>query len=149
MLPVQVEVQRLPHAAGLPMPQYATVGSAGFDLSAAIGEPLILAPGDRALVPTGLCLAIPAGYEGQVRGRSGLALRCGLGLPNGVGTIDSDYRGEIKVIVINWSRESQTILPGARIAQLVVAPVAMAELAVVAELSPTPRGDGGFGHTGT
>jgi dUTP pyrophosphatase len=101
------------------------------------------------LVPTGLCVAVPEGYEGQVRGRSGLALRRGLGLANGVGTIDCDYRGEIKVILVNWSHEPQTIEPGARIAQFVLAPVARAELIDVPELSGTIRGAGGFGHTGT
>ncbi len=148
-MPVRLEVLRLSHASALPMPGYATAGAAGFDLPAAIDKPMTLEPGDRALVPTGLCVAVPEGYEGQVRGRSGLALRRGLGLANGVGTIDCDYRGEIKVILVNWSREPQTIEPGARIAQFVLAPVARAELIDVPELSGTVRGAGGFGHTGT
>ncbi len=142
-------MRRLPHAEGLPLPAYATDRAAGLDLIAAVDAPVTLQPGRRGLIPTGLCVAIPAGYEGQVRPRSGLALKRGLGVPNAPGTIDSDYRGEICVILINWSDEPQTIERGDRIAQLVIAPVAHAAIDVVAELDDTLRGSGGFGSTGT
>lgn len=119
------------------------------DLSAALLDPVTLQPGERALIPTGIRVAIPAGFEGQVRGRSGNAVRRGLGLVNAPGTIDSDYRGEIQVILINWSDQPQTICGGERIAQLVIAPVVRAEVRSVEELDHTDRGTGGFGHTGT
>ncbi len=144
VLPVTV----LPHGEGLELPSYATPGSAGCDLRAAVAAPVILAPGARALVPTGLSVAIPAGYEGQVRMRSGLALRHGLTLLNGPGTIDSDYRGEIGVILANLGSEPVTIARGERIAQLVVAPVTRARLEPVPELPATTRHTGGFGSTG-
>ena len=124
-----------------------TEGAAGMDLCAAIDETLTLKPRERALVPCGFAIAIPQGYEGQVRPRSGLALRSGLSIPNAPGTIDSDYRGEVCVIVINLGEERIRIAPGDRIAQLVVCPVIRAELQEVAELEDTTRGGGGFGHT--
>ncbi|RMG46781.1 MAG: dUTP diphosphatase [Acidobacteria bacterium] len=143
-----VRVRVLPHGEGLPLPRYATEGAAGLDLRAAVAGALELAPGERALIPTGLALAIPPGYEGQVRARSGLALEHGLGLPNAPGTIDSDYRGEVKVLVINWGERAVRIDRGMRIAQLVIAPVSRARLEPVARLDPTPRDEGGFGHSG-
>ncbi|MCU0229889.1 MAG: dUTP diphosphatase [Acidobacteria bacterium] len=146
---VTVRVKRLPHGAGLPLPAYATDGAAGMDLRAAVTEPLVLPPGGRAVVPTGLIVEIPAGFEGQVRARSGLALRAGVGLPNAPGTIDSDYRGELGVLLVNWGDTPFTIARGDRIAQLVIAPVARAVLEAVDDLGGTARDGGGFGHTGT
>ena len=146
---VQIAVVRLPHAEGLPLPSYATAGAAGMDLLAAVAAPLTLAPGARALVPTGLRLAIPAGYELQVRPRSGLALKNGIVLPNSPGTIDEDYRGELGVIVMNAGQEPFTVERGMRIAQAVLAPVVRAAWAEVTELPETARGTGGFGSTGT
>ena len=148
-LAVSLPVQVLPHGEGLPLPAYQTDGAAGLDLSAALREPLVLQPLDRALVPTGLVVVIPPGFEGQVRPRSGLALRHGLSMPNSPGTIDSDYRGELQVLVVNLGREPVTISRGMRVAQLVIAPVARAELHVVTEArGATGRGAGGFGSTG-
>lgn len=135
--------------ADLPLPGYATEGAAGMDLRAAVSEPLTLDSLARAAVPTGLRLQIPDGYEAQVRPRSGLALRHGLTVANAPGTIDSDYRGEVAVIVVNLGREPVVIERGMRIAQLVVARVCRAELKVTAILDDTERGQGGFGHTGT
>ena len=149
MKPVRVLVQRLPHGQGLELPAYQTDQAAGLDLPAALNQPLTIPPGEIALVPTGLKLAIPPGYEGQVRPRSGLAVRKGLTLVNAPGTIDADYRGEVKVALINLGREPVTIARGERIAQLVVAPVARAELVESDRLPPSSRGEGGFGHTGT
>lgn len=145
-----VAVRRLPGNADLPLPERATIGSSGFDLRAAVAvtDAVVLRPGERRLVPTGFAVAIPAGYEGQVRPRSGAALKQGLALPNAPGTIDSDYRGEVAVILINLGQEPVTIRRGDRIAQLVIAPVAPARFEEVAELPPTDRGAGGFGHTG-
>jgi dUTP pyrophosphatase len=150
MEPVRVVIRREREAEGLPLPDYATDGAAGIDLYAALPEtePLTLLPGRRALVTTGLRLAIPPGYEAQVRPRSGLAIRHGIGLVNAPGTIDSDYRGVVQVILINWGAEPFTIRRGDRIAQLVVAPVARVQLMESADLSPTERGEGGFGSTG-
>lgn len=133
---------------GLPLPAAATAGSAGFDLPAAIEAELTLQPGRRELVPTGFAIAIPEGYEGQVRPRSGLALRHGIVLPNAPGTIDSDYRGELKVILMNAGSEPFTLRPGDRIAQLVIAPVVRVEWEEVESLPDTQRGAGGFGHSG-
>jgi dUTP pyrophosphatase len=144
VLPVQV----LPHGEGLELPAYATAGSAGCDLRAAVAEPLVLAPGARALVPTGIAVAIPEGHEGQVRMRSGLAIRHGLTLLNGPGTIDADYRGEIRVILANLGSEPVTLARGDRIAQLVIAPVARARLERADALPETKRHEGGFGSTG-
>lgn len=145
---IAIPIQRLPAAKDLPLPAYATEGASGLDLYAAVEEPATLAPGERRLIPTGIRIAVPPGYEGQVRARSGMALQRGLGLPNAPGTIDSDYRGEIRVILINWSTEPQTIYRGDRIAQLVIAPVVRAELIEVDSLDETLRAEGGFGHTG-
>ncbi len=147
--PVRVWVKRLPHGEGLPLPDYATKESAGLDLSAAVVQPITLQPGARALVPTGFALALPPDYEAQVRPRSGLALRHGLTLLNSPGTIDADYRGEVMVILVNLGEEPVTITRGMRIAQLVVAPVARASLGEVPELPASPRGEGGFGSTGS
>ncbi len=146
---VRVMVWRDPSALDLPLPSYKTPGSAGMDLYAAVSEPITLQPGERALIPTGLKIALPEGYEAQVRPRSGLALRHGIGMVNSPGTIDSDYRGEIGVILINWGQEPFTIQRGDRIAQLVVAPIAVVEwVPTEAELPESERGAGGFGHTG-
>ena len=130
------------------LPQYETEGSAGMDIRAYIDEPAVIEPGCRALIPTGLFMEIPPGYEVQIRARSGLAVKHGIGLTNGVGTIDSDYRGEIKVSLINWGDEQFTVNNGDRIAQMVVARYESAYLEQVEQLSETDRGDGGFGHTG-
>jgi dUTP pyrophosphatase len=143
-----VPVEVLPHASDLALPTYATEGAAGMDLIAAVAAPVVVAPAAVALVPTGLRIAVPVGFEAQVRPRSGLALKHGLVVPNSPGTIDSDYRGELKVIVMNLGREPFRVERGMRIAQLVFAPVARARL-VSASLSETARGAGGFGHTGT
>lgn len=145
---VRVAIARLPGARDLPLPTRATPGSVGYDLCAAVAEELELAPGARALVPTGLVLALPDGYEAQVRPRSGLALRHGIVLPNAPGTIDSDYRGEVQVIVQNLGEAPFTIRRGDRIAQLVIAAVAFAEWDERDALDATARGAGGFGHTG-
>ena len=130
------------------LPFYETEGSAGMDLKAYIEEPLTLKPGQRMLVPTGLYIELPVGYEAQIRARSGLAIKKGIGLVNGIGTIDSDYRGEIKVILINWGEEDFVIENGDRIAQMVIAKYERVEWEVAEDLSETERGSGGFGHTG-
>jgi dUTP pyrophosphatase len=147
---VAVELQRLAHADGLPLPAYQTTEAAGLDLMAAVpdGEPLTLSPGKYALVPTGLAIALPAGHEAQVRPRSGLAAKHGVTVLNSPGTIDADYRGEIKVILINHGDTPFVIRRGERIAQMVIAPVVQAALVPVATLSATDRGGGGFGSTG-
>jgi dUTP pyrophosphatase len=145
---VVVPIVRAPGNPDLPLPEPATPGSAGMDLRACVAQPLVLLPGRRALIPTGFCVALPPGYEGQVRPRSGLALRQGLTMLNSPGTIDSDYRGEIAVIAITLGQEPVTISRGDRIAQLVIAPVARARLALTGELPPSGRAAGGFGHTG-
>ena len=146
MTPV-IKVQRLRSNAP-PIPRYHSEHAAGFDLAAALDAPVMLAPRQRAAIATGLAFAIPAGFEGQVRARSGRALAEGLALVNAPGTIDADYRGEIKVILINLGEQPITIKPGDRIAQLVIAPVARAELVEVETLEHSARSDGGFGHTG-
>jgi len=143
----RLRVSRVAGAEDLPLPSYASEGAAGLDLRAALHSRLVLGPGERALVPTGLRLAVPAGYEAQVRPRSGLALRHGIVLPNSPGTIDSDYRGEVQVILWNAGPEPFAIGRGDRIAQLVIAPVARVVLEE-AVLDETPRGAGGFGSTG-
>jgi dUTP pyrophosphatase len=148
LVPVRVEVMVLPHGRGLPLPAPATGHAAGLDLAAALESELTLMPGARALVPTGIALAIPPGHEGQVRPRSGLASKHGIVVPNSPGTIDADYRGEVLVLLMNAGNEPFTVRRGMRIAQLVVAPVSAVALEAVAELPPTSRGDGGFGHTG-
>ncbi len=147
--PLEVQVVRLPHGADLPLPGYETAGSAGLDLAAAVDAPVTIEPGARALVPTGLTIALPEGYEAQVRPRSGLALRHGISLPNSPGTIDSDYRGEIQVILANQGGEPFTVTRGMRIAQMVVAPVTRVAWAEADVLADTTRGAGGFGSTGT
>jgi len=148
MAEVRVLLMVLPHGEGLDLPAYATPGAAGCDLRAAIGTPLELPPGGRALIPTGIAVAIPEGFEGQVRMRSGLASSRGLALLNAPGTVDCDYRGEIRVILANLGSEAVTLERGDRIAQLVFAPVARARLEKVAELPSTGRNTGGFGSTG-
>ncbi len=145
---VSVAVMRLPHGAHLPLPAYATPGSAGVDLMAAIEAPLTLAPGARRLVPSGIAIALPAGYEAQVRPRSGLAIKHGILLVNSPGTVDADYRGEIMVILANIGAETFTIEPGMRIAQMVVAPVSHVAWEPVDTLPESGRGKGGFGSTG-
>jgi len=147
--PPVLRYRALPHFAGLAPPAYHSAGAAGLDLAAAVNEDVILAPGARAAIPTGLELAIPAGFEGQVRPRSGLALKHGVTCLNTPGTIDSDYRGEVKVILINHGSEPFTVRRGMRIAQLVLAPVIQLALAESSNLNATPRGGGGFGSTGT
>jgi dUTP pyrophosphatase len=139
----------LAHARGLPLPAYATEGAAGMDLVAAVAAPTTIPPGGRALVPTGLRIAVPEGHEAQVRPRSGLAWKHGIVVPNSPGTIDADYRGEVQVLLLNLGTEPFVVERGARIAQLVVAPVVRAAWRPVAALPPTRRGEGGFGHTGT
>jgi dUTP pyrophosphatase len=148
MADLHLPVQRLPHAEGLDLPRYETDGAAGMDLMAAVSDTLTLAPSERAAVPTGLAVAIPEGYEAQVRPRSGLAFQHGLTILNAPGTIDSDYRGEIKVLLINLGADPVRIERGMRIAQMVLAPVCRASLDLVHTLDETGRGDGGFGSTG-
>ena len=145
---VVVSITREPICDDIPLPGYETLLAAGMDLHAAVREPLILAPGERALAPTGIRIALPQGFEAQVRPRSGLAIRHGISMVNAPGTIDADYRGEIRVILINLGREPFTISRGDRIAQLVVAPVVRVQWRLVETLEETGRGDGGFGHTG-
>jgi len=149
MSKVKIKVKRLPHAEGLPLPSYATSHSSGLDLRAAVEKPVRIKPGERVLIPTGLIIEIPEGYEGQVRPRSGLAWKKGLTVLNAPGTIDADYRGEVKVILINLGNEEVVIERGERIAQLVIAPVQRVEVVEVEEVSQTQRGEGGFGSTGT
>jgi len=152
MKEVTVSVARLPHGADLPLPDYATVDSAGLDLLAAVDSDLALAPGERALIPTGLVIALPTGHEAQVRPRSGLAVKHGITVLNSPGTVDADYRGEVKVILANLGDETFTITRGMRIAQMVVAPVLRLgwnEVGSEAELPSSERGAGGFGSTGT
>lgn len=145
---MKIRLRRLPHARDLPLPSAASAGSAGLDLAAAIEEDLVLRPGERVLVPTGLVLEIPEGFEGQVRPRSGLAWKHGVTLANAPGTIDSDYRGEVKVILAHLGDAPLTIARGDRIAQLVVAPVERVVWEEAEALDDTDRGDGGFGSTG-
>ena len=147
---IEVAVQQLPHGEDLPLPEYHSTYAAGMDLRAALPEdaPLTLRPIARAVVPTGLAIALPPGYEAQVRPRSGLAYRQGIGVLNAPGTIDADYRGEVQVLLINLGAEDVVIERGMRIAQLVVAPVTRAQLRLVKALPETQRGPGGFGSTG-
>ena len=132
----------------VPLPAYQTEGSAGLDLCAALTKPVVIAPGERQFLPTGLAMAIPPGYEGQVRPRSGLALKHGLSIVNSPGTIDSDYRGEVGIVLINHGSEPYEVVPLARIAQLVIAPVVQAQIELVDTLDATDRGEGGYGSTG-
>lgn len=145
---VAVHISRLPHAADLPLPAYETAGAAGMDLRAALETPVTLKPGERAAVPTGIAIALPAGYEAQVRARSGLARRHGIAMVNSPGTVDSDYRGELQVLLINLGHEPFTVGRGDRIAQMVVAPVARVAWEETESLDATGRGAGGFGSTG-
>lgn len=145
---LQIEITRLPHATDLPLPSYATSGAAGMDVHAAVDQPLVIQPGSIALVPTGLVMAIPTGFECQVRSRSGLAAKNGVFALNAPGTIDSDYRGEVKVILANISGDPFTIERGSRIAQLVVARHEQVEWRAVEAVDATERGSGGFGSTG-
>lgn len=148
MSTITIKISRMPWGRDLPLPAYETEHSAGMDLAAAVVEDMPLLRGARAAVPTGLCIALPQGYEAQVRPRSGLAINYGVTVLNAPGTIDSDYRGEIKVLLVNFGPEEFVIRRGTRIAQLVVAPVLRGVWDEVAELPPTVRGDGGFGSTG-
>lgn len=145
---VDVRITRLAHGAGLDLPNYASDGAAGMDLLAAVAEPVSIAPGKRALIPTGIAIALPAGFELQIRPRSGLALKHGMTLPNTPGTIDEDYRGEIGVIMLNAGDEMFTVTRGMRIAQAVLAPVVRVGWVEVTSLDETARGAGGFGSTG-
>ncbi len=145
---IKILIKELPHFKGLTAPAKMTCNAAGIDLAAAVADTVEIEHGDYKLVPTGIAIAIPVGYEGQVRPRSGLALKFGLSVLNTPGTIDADYRGEIKIIVINLGQDTAVIKRGDRIAQLVISPIPEIEMQVVAELPATERGTGGFGHTG-
>lgn len=148
---IQVPIQRLPHGQGVPLPDYQSEHAAGMDLHAAPtdGQPITLEPGGIALIPCGFKMAVPVGYEAQVRPRSGLAVKFGISMPNTPGTIDADYRGEVMVPLINHGQAPFTVEPAMRIAQMLIKPVPRTQWLEVTELPPTPRGDGGFGHTGT
>lgn len=145
---VTVKVKRLDHARDLPLPSLASAGASGLDLRAAVAGDTTLGPGEIRLIPTGLAISLPTGYEMQIRPRSGLALRHGIGMVNAPGTVDSDYRGEIGVLLINWGKTVFTIRRGDRIAQMVLSRVCRPELEMVDHLEETPRGEGGFGHSG-
>ena len=149
--PIKLDIRQLPHAAGLPLPAYQSAHAAGLDLLAAVPDnaPLVLASGKHAMVPTGLAIALPDGFEAQIRPRSGLAAKHGVTVLNAPGTIDADYRGEIQVILINHGSEPFTIRRGERIAQMVIAPVVQVRLSTVDSLPDTSRGSGGFGSTGS
>lgn len=149
MIQVDVDIVQLTHGADLPLPAYATPDSAGMDLMAAVNESISLVPGERMMIPTGIAIALPSGFEAQIRPRSGLALKNGLTLLNAPGTIDSDYRGEISVILVNHSQETFMVEHGMRIAQMVVAPVLQISWNAVFSLNDSERGAGGFGSTGT
>jgi dUTP pyrophosphatase len=149
MNPVPVAIKRLPHNTDLPLPAYESTLAAGMDLPAAIESDMVLVPGQRDLVPTGLAIALPAGFEAQIRPRSGLAARNGVTVLNTPGTVDADYRGEVKVILVNLSNEPFTVTRGMRIAQMVIAPVTQAMLEETDTLPETDRGAGGFGSTGS
>jgi dUTP pyrophosphatase len=146
----ELRVRRLPHGADLPLPAYQTEGAAGLDLVAAVptGAPVRIAPGERAMIPTGITVALPTGHEGQIRPRSGMALRYGVTVLNSPGTIDADYRGEIQVILVNLGAETFEIARGTRIAQMIIAPILQAKIVELARLDATGREDGGFGSTG-
>ena len=146
--PVQVRIKRLPNTADVPLPARMTQHAAGYDLSAAVTEPTVLQPGDIKLIPCGFAMAIPLGYEAQVRPRSGLSSKHGVTMVNAPGTIDADYRGEVRVPLINLGRAPFTIERGMRIAQMLILPVPASEIVEVEELDETSRGEGGFGHTG-
>ena len=146
---LEVLLTTLPHARGLALPAYTTSRSVGMDIAAAVEEDLVIDPGQTVLVPTGFMIAVPEGYEAQIRPRSGLALNHGIIVPNSPGTIDPDYRGELKIILHNLGSDPFRITRGMRIAQMVIAPVVSASIKVVDKLPPTERGEGGFGHSGT
>ncbi|WP_334130011.1 dUTP diphosphatase [Sneathiella sp.] len=148
MTGITISLTRLPHGAGLPLPAYETEQSAGMDIRAAVTDPVDIPPGGRALIPTGFKMALPRGFEAQIRPRSGLALKNGVTLPNTPGTIDADYRGEVGIILLNLGAESFRVARGDRIAQMVIAPVLQAAWQEVSALDETARGDGGFGSTG-
>jgi len=148
MSEIKVLVKTLPHFEGLSLPQYQTEGASGIDLLAACPESMTIQPGDRVLVPTGIVISLPENFEAQIRPRSGLAIKHGITLLNTPGTIDSDYRGEIQIILINHAKEAFTVTRGMRIAQMVLAKVVKAKLEIVDNLDGTRRGAGGFGHTG-
>lgn len=145
---MNISIKRLPHAGYLPLPAYETPSSAGMDIRAALTEPLVIHPGQRVLIPTGLQMALPHGFEAQIRPRSGLAIKNGITMLNSPGTIDADYRGEVKVIAINHGSEPFTVSHGDRIAQMVIAPIVQAQIVEVSDLDETQRGSGGFGSTG-
>jgi dUTP pyrophosphatase len=149
MEPVKIQIKRLRKDRPIDMPKYMTEGSSGMDLFASLEKEVTMVPGERRLVPTGISVAIPEGFEGQIRPRSGLAIQKGIGIVNGPGTIDADYRGEIGVLLINLGKEPFTIRNGERIAQIVISPVFRAILEEVDDLPPTGRQGGGFGHTGS
>jgi dUTP pyrophosphatase len=151
MSAIELRLQRLPHGEGLPLPRYQSALAAGLDLVAAVAAdaPVVIAPGERALIPTGIAVAIPAGFEGQVRPRSGLALNHGVTVLNAPGTVDADYRGEVQVILVNLGRNPFTVERGTRIAQFVISATMQADICVVANLDETTRGLRGFGSTGT
>jgi len=146
---IRVKVYKEPGTEDIPLPEYQTEGSAGMDLYAVVHDEVVLQPGERKLIPTGIRIALPDGYEAQIRPRSGLALKYGVGMPNTPGTIDADYRGEIGVILINWGTEPFKIKRGDRIAQMIVAPITRIAWEQTECLPPSGRGPGGFGHTGT
>jgi dUTP pyrophosphatase len=146
--PIKIEVKRLPHGSGLPLPQRMTAQAAGFDVCAAVEAPVALEPGEIKAIPCGFAMAIPPGFEAQIRPRSGLATKHGITMVNTPGTIDSDYRGEVKVPLINLGKAAFTVERGMRIAQMVVLPVPASEIVEVENLDDTVRGTGGFGHTG-
>jgi len=145
---VKIKIKRMDGHRDIPIPTYETKGSAGMDLRAAVNEAVTINPGEIRLIPTGLMVSIPGGYEAQIRPRSGLALKHGIGMVNSPGTIDSDYRGEIRVIMINWGEEPFVVHRGDRIAQMIITQVFRAGFLEVEELEPTGRGEGGFGHSG-
>ena len=145
---INVAIKRLPHGADLPLPQYMTPHAAGMDLFAAVMDDMVIKPGERTLIPTGISIALPPGFEAQVRPRSGLAITHGIGILNAPGTIDADYRGEIKIIIANFGEEPFHIKRGDRIAQMIIHSVVQGEWVAVEELPQSERNDGGFGHTG-
>jgi len=145
---IEIKVRCLSGNEDIPLPFYETVGSSGMDLRSAVEGDVVLSPGEIRLIPTGMAVSIPSGYEGQIRPRSGLSLKNGIGMVNSPGTIDSDYRGEIGIIAINWGQKSFTIKRGDRIAQMVITKVYRAEIIGVNDLDSTQRGEGGFGHSG-
>lgn len=145
---IRINIKPLEHHEGLPFPAYASEGASGMDIRACVDSPVTMHPGEIRLIPTGLAVSIPAGYEAQIRPRSGLALKHGIGMVNSPGTIDSDYRGEVGVILINWGKAPFVVRRGDRIAQMVITKVCRAEVLATQELDPTLRGAGGFGHSG-